>query len=678
MGNRGLLRKLMYTIAMNKYLIYGYRFVIATFEYAFVLAPLYVHIVMIIAYIQLSGLRYDYALVMQLLFGTPHVILPGLMYLYLLSKCRNGLSVSFMLRFRGLPAPFSLSIFLVYSVSLSLLVFFVDATSVLKNYLLQKGYDEGFAEFEGNYSLRALSLMGVRINNTGILYSSLLQLVKSSYYEIYLALLGTVLAVMLILLYSSSEYLSGEPDVYVHKHTLRNLIELFRKSKKKIVISGYGFLGKAVVRGLFEHIASTRPQHGIEIGYTYVWDQKENSLRLKSAAANILIISKDSEEWDYRIDHPVYKNIGAEEVEYSLGQSSLVLVLGPNIRSDFLLKQSGSYDAKIFAHTFRDKSIESFLYTKTHQLFIPEFSGTTAIRSTKSASLVSLTLKDLEVKIHRYYPEYVFANLLLRRLYMILLKVVKNGKKPLIVAMGRGKTLYYIIESIRILERNVGDFLNIDVYKNIKSLNIPNIRGVMDIIIVSNDRTILQRTIPYAMLKEEYNIDVLNSISSSFKIIDKSTLLRESAVIYVSMLRYIDGNNPSNVIVPLIHSKPDSFSVISEIMANSVSEKKGTYNESIVPIFIISSNIEGENMHILNEILRAQIFIRELKQMNKENKEGPEFYAIVSLMRGEEYTRLQELAYLYGCRDRVYVVNVYKTVKESLCSFISSLIIGED
>ncbi len=677
MGNRGLLRKLMYAMAMNKYLIYGYRFVIATFEYAFVLAPLYIHIVMIITYIQSSGLRYDYALAMQLLFGTPHVILPGLMYLYLLSKCRNGLSVSFMLRFRGLPAPFSLSIFLVYSVSLSLLVFFVDATSVLKNYVLQKGYDEGFAEFEVNYSSRALSLMGVRINNTGILYSSLLQLVKSSYYEIYLALLGTVLAVMLILLYSSSEYLSGEPDVYVHKHTLRNLIELFRKSKKKIVISGYGFLGKAVVRGLFEHIASTRPQHGIEIGYTYVWDQKENNLRLKSDAANILIISKDSEEWDYRIDHPVYKNIGAEEVEYSLGQSSLVLVLGPNIRSDFLLKQSGSYDAKIFAHTFRDKSIESFLYTKTHQLFIPEFSGTTAIRSTKSASLVSLTLKDLEVKIHRYYPEYVFANLLLRRLYMILLKVVKNGKKPLVVAMGRGKTLYYIIESIRILENNVGDFLELNIYKKIDSLNIPNIGGVLDVIIVSDDREILQRTIPYVQFKQRYNINNnTNNIGSlSFKVIEESTLLKESAEIYITMLRYIGRNEPNNMIVPLIRSRPDSFSIISEIIAHSINEERNSSIESIVPIFIVSSNIEGENMHVLNEILRAQRFIRELKQMNKED---PEFYAIVSLMRGEEYTRLQELAYLYGCRDRVYVVNVYKTVKESLCSFISSLIIGED
>lgn len=503
----------------------------------------------------------------------------------------------------------------------------------------------------------------------------------------------------------------------VHKYMISTVSSIVSSTKDHLVIAGYGAMGKAIVRGVFQHELSEEKRWMREEMLWYL-NEEDAVLDFKSVVTNMVIIDREHEEWDYKIDDPVLNAVGIEEVMTTPGDSVLVPITGPTIVSDLMMRKINAYDAKVLVTTFRDPRVDTYMSQK---LFDMEYlrSPTIILRSLTAPLYSTITMHDIIGQLHRYYPEYVFGTVILRRLWVEMISLLerrlreKGNKKKKIrfipVIIGHGKPIYYILKSFllmydeysiltliekggqgmevrvtRIGEDNKPNDFVIPITKPIKTKGRGSVVGV-DAIVISDESELVSK---YVVGVDDHNgkeFAELKGRLTSLKLVTDDEYLRKKLRLYYATIRHTikedkKGKNTSpygSLVTPLIVSSTHDHVTLSRVI-DLFTRKQDHEDIVTIPIFVVVTNIEGLAMEIALELFKV------LERVSSSGTYPEDYAVIVAWIYSNEWLRIKEYAYLHNTRgkdgagrltSKLKLVNMYNLAKESVCTY-TNLVMG--
>ena len=377
------------------------------------------------------------------------------------------------------------------------------------------------------------------------------------------------------------------------------------------------------------------------------------------------------------------------------------------------MRKINAYNAKVLVTTFRDPRVDTYMSQK---LFDMEYlrSPTIILRSLTAPLYSTITMHDIIGQLHRYYPEYVFGTVILRRLWVEMISLLErrlretgNKKKKIRfipVIIGHGKPIYYILKSFLLMydeyrvltliekggqgmevrvtrigdDNKPNDFV-IPITKPIKIKGGGSVVGV-DAIVISDEPELVSKYVVGVDDHNDREFAELKNRLISLKLVTDDEYLRKKLRLYYATIRHTikdDNNNTSpygSLVTPLIVSSTHDYVTLSRVI-DLFTRKQDHEDIVTIPIFVVVTNIEGLAMEIALELFKVLERVSSSKAHKRENSDGihPEDYAemkhrgdratdidthledyavIVAWIYSNEWLRIKEYAYLHSARGQ--------------------------
>lgn len=259
------------------------------------------------------------------------------------------------------------------------------------------------------------------------------------YYDISI---GSLLLILVPLFYSIRNFESLFESDFNSK--LRNIIQ---RSENPMLIIGYGNLGERVAKEFLKR------RDNIKLITKKILTP---DLDVKEITENLIVVSKDQRSFDRVHTDPIFQDIGVVNIEEKdINNKFLIPAIVGDINNGSTQDSCKLLECRGFVSLVNDEKAILTLFDLAYEKNLKAI-----ISMENSPEKEFLICRSPSKDIFLIYPEQEEGIAVGMLLYETLIKwfVENNEKKPKILICGRGKQMYYIIETLELMSERFGPY----------------------------------------------------------------------------------------------------------------------------------------------------------------------------------------------------------------------------